>query len=87
VHFSTVPHVLKHTTDDENLKGFSKQVVQTIGLQPVGKRQMASATHSIPVNVYLVDLLLPFGNARYIVSGTQVMEFTQVGGEPSNPYG
>jgi hypothetical protein len=21
----TVPHVLKHTTDDENLKGFSKQ--------------------------------------------------------------
>jgi hypothetical protein len=48
----------------------------------MGMRSMTSATHSVPVNVYLVDLLLPFGNAGFLVQGTQVMEFAPPGGSP-----
>ena len=60
----------------------SPTVAQTIGLQPMGMRSMTSATHSVPVNVYLVDLLLPFGNAGFLVQGAQVMEFGPPGGSP-----
>lgn len=60
----------------------SPNVAQTVGPRPIGMRPMTSATHSVPVNVYLVDLLLPFGNAGFIVSGTQVMEFAPAGGSP-----
>jgi len=60
----------------------SPRVAQTIGLQAIGMRPMISATHSVPVNVYLVDLLLPFGTAGYIISGAQVMEFSPEGGSP-----
>jgi len=60
----------------------SPNVAQTVGLQPIGMRSMTSATHSVPVNVYLTDLLLPFGLAGYLVSGTQVMEFVPTGGSP-----
>ena len=48
----------------------------------MGMRPMTSATHSVPVNVYLVDLLLPFASAGYLVQGTQVMEFAPAGGSP-----
>lgn len=58
----------------------SPNVAQTLALQPIGMRPMTSATHSVPVNVYLVDLLLPFGNAGLVVSATQVMEFAPAGG-------
>jgi hypothetical protein len=57
-------------------------VAQTIGLSPVGLQPMTSATHSVPVNVYLVDLVLPFGSTGFVVSGTQVMEFAQAGSGP-----
>jgi len=60
----------------------SPNVAQTVGLQPIGMRSMTSATHSVPVNVYLTDLLLPFGQAGYLVSGTQAMEFAPTGGSP-----
>lgn len=60
----------------------SPSVAQTVGLQPMGMRPMTSATHSVPVNVYLVDLLLPFGNAGFVVQGTQVMEFAPAGSSP-----
>lgn len=60
----------------------SPNVAQTVGLQPIGMRPITSATHSVPVNVYLVDLLLPFGNAGLVVSATQVMEFAPAGGSP-----
>jgi hypothetical protein len=45
-------------------------------------RPMVSATESVPVNVYLVDLLLPFGAAGFILPGAQVLEFTPAGGSP-----
>ena len=60
----------------------SPNIAQTVGLQPMGMRPMMSATHSVPVNVYLVDLLLPFGNAGLVVPGKQVMEFAPAGGSP-----
>lgn len=60
----------------------SPNVAQAVGLQPIGMRPMTSATHSVPVNVYLVDLLLPFGNAGFILPSTQVMEFAPAGGSP-----
>jgi hypothetical protein len=60
----------------------SPSVAQTVGLQPIGKQPMISATGSVPTNVYLVDLLLPFGNAGLILNSTQVMEFNPAGGSP-----
>ncbi|HBI24949.1 MAG: hypothetical protein A2Y48_00145 [Nitrospirae bacterium RIFCSPLOW2_12_42_9] len=60
----------------------SQGVVQTVGLQPIGMRPMVSATHSVPVNVYLVDLFLPFGAAGFIIQGAQVMEFIPEGTAP-----
>ena len=60
----------------------SPNVAQTVGLQPIGMRSTTSATHSVPVNVYLADLLLPFGQAGFVVSGMQVMEFVPTGGSP-----
>lgn len=60
----------------------SPSVAQTVGLQAIGMRPMTSATQSVPVNVYLVDLFLPFGNAGFIVSAAQVLEFAPAGGSP-----
>jgi hypothetical protein len=60
----------------------SPQVIQAVGLQPIGMRPMTSATQSIPVNVYLVDLILPFGNAGHAIPSTQVMEFVGNGAAP-----
>lgn len=50
-------------------------VAATVGLQPIGLRAMTSATHAVPVNVYLVDLAIAFGNSNHIISCLQVMEF------------
>ncbi|MFZ5821266.1 MAG: aspartyl protease family protein [Chloroflexota bacterium] len=60
----------------------SSLAAQSLGLHPIGKRPMTSATHSVPVNVYLVDLLLPFGKTGFILGNTQVMEFLPSGGSP-----
>ncbi len=55
----------------------SKKVVQSLGLIPVGMRNMVSTTHpSTPVHVYLVDLYLPFGSG-YLIEDKEVMEFVQ----------
>ena len=59
------------------------QVVRTVVLRPSGKREMVSAHQSAPVNVYLVDLILPFGSAGLHMPDVQVMEFA---GSPSNPF-
>ncbi len=40
---------------------------------------MYSATHTVPVNVYLIDLLLPFGSSGLVLHGRQVLEFTATG--------
>ncbi len=43
---------------------------------------MTSATHTVPVNVYLVDFVLPFGQTGLILPGHQVLEFQITGGGP-----
>ena len=60
----------------------SPEVAQRLRLNPIGMRDMNSATHTVPVNVYLVDLFLPFGATAYVVRGTQVMEFSPGQGSP-----
>jgi len=60
----------------------SNVVAQIVGLHPMGMRPMSSATESKPVNVYLIDLILPFGASGLIMPGAQVMEFTPVPGSP-----
>ena len=60
----------------------SPHVAQTVGLRPMGLRPMVSATQTVPVPVYLVALVLPFGTAGFILSGTQVVEFAPTGGSP-----
>jgi hypothetical protein len=62
-----------------NTTCISRQVVQAVGLQSIGMTQMVSATQTIAAPVYLVDLLLPFGNAGLLQQGIHVMEF-QVSG-------
>jgi hypothetical protein len=57
-------------------------MAQTVGLLPLGMRPMVSATQTVPVPVSLVDLVLPFGIAGFILSGAQVMEFFPTGGSP-----
>jgi len=54
----------------------SPTIVQALQLQARGKRPMGSATHQVvPVNVYLVDLILPFGPTALVLDNRQVMEF------------
>lgn len=60
----------------------SSQVAQVIGLRPIGMQPMISATHSVPVHTYLVNLLLPFGSAGLIVPSIQVLEFMPASGCP-----
>jgi hypothetical protein len=53
----------------------SPTIVQALQLQARGKRPMGSATHQVvPVNVYLVDLILPFGPTALVLDNRQVME-------------
>ncbi len=60
----------------------SPDVATALGLQPIGKRPMTSASHTVPANVYIVDLVLPFGKAGLIRAGMQVMEFACPTGSP-----
>ena len=60
----------------------SPSVAQIVGLKPIGKRPMTSATQSVPVNVYLVDLVLPFGNAGLMLNSVEIMEFNPLDGSP-----
>ena len=53
----------------------SRHIVQALDLQPIGMRPMVSTTQQIPVNVFLVDLLLPFGADGLYKGGIQVLEF------------
>ncbi len=47
----------------------SPAIAQQVGLLPIGKAMMWSATHSVALNTYLVDLVLTFGdpqNGRFL---------------------
>ena len=53
----------------------SSSVAQTIVLTPIGMRPMISATHTVPMFTYLVDIFIPFENIFYRIPKLQVMEF------------
>ena len=53
----------------------SPHVVQAVGLRSIGLEPVVSATHTVPVPVYLVDLLLPIGTAGMLHQGIQVLEY------------
>ncbi len=60
----------------------STTIAQSVNIQPVGMRQMCSATHTaVPVNIYLVDIIVPFGKVGHALKAIQVMEF-----ESNSPY-
>jgi hypothetical protein len=60
----------------------SPQVVQMLGLHPIGQRQMISANRVAPVNTYLVDIVIPFGSVSGLRAGQQVAEFAPPEGSP-----
>jgi gag-polyprotein putative aspartyl protease len=60
----------------------SPAVAQALALRPIGRRPMVSATHAIPVNAYMVDLILPLGGASYVVPTIQVLEFSSHAASP-----
>lgn len=43
----------------------SPTIAQAINIQPIGMRQMCSATQTVPVNIFLVDIIVPFGNVGH----------------------
>ena len=57
----------------------SLSVAQSVGLRAIGKRPLISATQTAPVNIYLVDFIIPFGNVAYIISSSQALEFVPDG--------
>src|SRR5262249_49772397 len=65
-----------------NVTCISATVVQALQLQARGKRPMHSATHAVPVNVYLVDLVLPFGATAFLLDNRQVLEFATPANTP-----
>lgn len=60
----------------------SPTVVSTIGLTPVGMEAVQSATGVTPMNYYLADLILPFGEAGFVFQATRVSEFAGSAGGP-----
>lgn len=59
-------------------------LAQGAGLRPVGKAPVSGSTGASPMNTYLVDFLLHFGNVSYVVSNMTVIEFS---GGPSQYAG
>lgn len=45
-------------------------------------RPVVSATQTVAMPLYLVDLILPFGTAGLLLPGAQVLEFSPGGGSP-----
>lgn len=60
----------------------SPAVAKSLGLSPIGMFPMISATHQVPVNVYLVDIVIPMVGNSFFLAGAQVMEFAPVAGCP-----
>jgi len=64
----------------------SPQVTQSLGLRPTGLRLMTSATGVDPVNVFLVDLIFPFGDVGFIRPGAQALEFAALPGNARSAF-
>jgi predicted aspartyl protease len=64
----------------------SAHLAGALGLRPMGLRRMVSATEVKPVNVYLVDLSIPFGTTAFVKRGSAVAYRTR-GRHSLNPVG
>lgn len=42
----------------------------------------SATTHSVPVNLYLADVIIPFGGSQFVLSGLQIMEWVAPQGVP-----
>jgi hypothetical protein len=60
----------------------SPEVARVLGIQPIGMQPMVSANQAKPANMYLVDLVLPFGTSGFVMQNAKVMEFTPFGSAP-----
>ena len=63
----------------------SPLIAAQLGLTPVGKATVTSATQTAPVNTYIVDLVLPFGPAGLAKPSQLVIEFPSATA-PGGPY-
>lgn len=61
----------------------SPAVATQIGLKPSGMRLVASATHSVPMNIYLVDLVFTFGQVANVRPAVETIEFAV---DASSPF-
>lgn len=77
------PHLFAALLDTGATKTcISTFAAQQVGLTPIGKRPMTSATHVIDTNLYLADLLIPFGKESFFVTGLEMLEFTAPANAP-----
>jgi predicted aspartyl protease len=53
----------------------SASVAEAVKLRATGRREMNSATHSVTVNTYLADLIVPFGSTAFVISSITLAEF------------
>lgn len=60
----------------------SPAVAQSLSLSAIGMQPMISANQSAPTNVYLVDLVLPFGAGGFVEAGMSVLEFSPPAASP-----
>ncbi len=63
----------------------SPEVAQTVGLEVKGKRVMASSTDTRPVNTYLADILLTFGDPTAGAPSLVKESLTLLEFRPNNP--
>ena len=61
----------------------SPAVAAQVGLKPSGMRPVVSATHNVPMNTYLVDLVFMFGQVANVRASVEVIEFAA---DPSSPF-
>ncbi len=60
----------------------SEAVAKSAGIRPIGMREVKSATHSTPKNLYLVNLILPLDGKGQGFRNIEVMEFVA---DPNDP--
>ena len=70
------PHTVPALLDTgAQITCISPRVVEALQLTPLGLRQVRSATGIVPLNTYLIDLVLPLGPQGLFRSGMLVVGF------------
>lgn len=61
----------------------TQSVADAVGLKPVGKIPMTSATHTTDVDAFIGDICIPFGNQMFLMPGVLLMKFET---RPNAPF-